>query len=409
MPPYHDHRLVPLEAYRGIAACIVLVHHFFLGFSPLTTGLLPQVRDADSLIGAPYFFLFNGLGAVYFFFTLSGFVLGWSYFRRGDPAILLRAFVKRLPRLAGIVTLITVSSWALFATGLYVFTPAAELSGSPWLASFAGAGTPPFEVGFVDALLQGLTTFFTGQATYNTNLWTMRPEFMGSLLVYLLAAFIAVVLAFRHLLAAGTLLAIAALYQDALLFPFVIGVFCAARLARRPPVWPLPVALAVIVLGLYLLGYMIPEQSYRWVAWLPQGPADRMQTLLFTAGAICLIVATMASRPLYALLDRAPFRLLGLLSFPLYLVHIPVICSLSSALYLWLHAQGVGGTAQLVAVFAVTVLATVGLSLPLLRFDRWWVALVDAGARRLLGQPERGPDAPPEAATPAEATTPAPR
>jgi peptidoglycan/LPS O-acetylase OafA/YrhL len=51
-------RLIPLEATRGIAALIVVVHHFFLGFAPQVTGLLPELRTPSSIIGNWYYVFF---------------------------------------------------------------------------------------------------------------------------------------------------------------------------------------------------------------------------------------------------------------------------------------------------------------------------------------------------------------
>jgi peptidoglycan/LPS O-acetylase OafA/YrhL len=87
----YSHRLIPLEAARGIAAAIVVVRHYFLAFAPITR---------ESLVGFWYFAFINGTGAVNFFFVLSGLVLYWGFFRTGDIKKLKIALLKRLPRLA---------------------------------------------------------------------------------------------------------------------------------------------------------------------------------------------------------------------------------------------------------------------------------------------------------------------
>ena len=48
-------KLIPLEAMRGLAAIIVLIHHVLLGFAPYISGLLPQARNANSFVGEWYF------------------------------------------------------------------------------------------------------------------------------------------------------------------------------------------------------------------------------------------------------------------------------------------------------------------------------------------------------------------
>lgn len=387
MPEKNTHgsnRLIPLEAYRGIAAFIVLVHHFFLAFSPYTTGLLPDVRNADSLIGQPFFAFFNGTGAVGFFFTLSGFVLCWSYFNHENPQKLLLAFLKRFPRLVAIVTITTIASYCLFKLNLYYFREAAAISSSPWLAAFAFGLTPDFEPNFLAALFQGVTTFFTGAANYNTNLWTMKPEFFGSMVVYMLACFISVILGYRHLVYALAILSISALFYNDLVFPFVVGAFLSAYLAKNKIHISFMTSIGFIILGLYLLGYMIPEKSYTWFSIIPTSLKPHSQTLFHTLGSACIIFATMTNQKLFMSLNGKLLASIGKISFPLYLVHTLIICSLSSYAYFKLTSHGINNQTSLMIVLAVTALSSVMLAVPLAKFDDWWVKRVDTVARKLL-------------------------
>ena len=381
-----NNRLIPLEAYRGIAAFIVLIHHFFLGFSPYTTGLLEQLRNKDSFVGQPFFALFNGTAAVGFFFTLSGFVLCWSYFNHENPKKLLSAFLKRFPRLAATVTITTVASYFLFKLDLYYFHEASKLSLSPWLDAFANGLTPGFEPSFIDSLLQGLTTFFTGEYSYNNNLWTMKPEFFGSIIVYMLTCFIALILGYRFLLYALMITSISALFYNDFIFPFVIGTFLSCYLAKNKKEISLKASAMLIIIGLYMLGYIIPEKYYAWVSHTPDILKAHTRTLLHTLGSACIIFATMTNRIIFMRLNGQLFRFIGKISFPLYLVHTLIICSLSSYIYLILVNHGVGNQVSLIIVFIVTVAASVALALPLSAFDDWWVKQVNSGARKILAE-----------------------
>jgi peptidoglycan/LPS O-acetylase OafA/YrhL len=383
---YASNRLVPLEAYRGIAAFIVLVHHFFLAFSPYTTGLLEQARNQDSLIGQPFFALFNGTGAVGFFFTLSGFVLCWSYFKHENSQKLLLAFLKRFPRLVAIVTITTIASYCLFKLNLYSFREASEHSLSPWLAAFAYGLTPDFEPSFLRALIQGMTTFFTGEANYNTNLWTMKAEFFGSMIVYMLACFISAILGYRHLIYALTIISISALFYNDLIFPFVVGAFLSAHLAKNKFEISFLASIALIILGLYLLGYMIPEKAYTWFSVIPGPFKVHAQTLFHTIGSACIIFATMTNKKLFQGLNGKFLRGIGKISFPLYLVHTLVICSLSSYIFLKLANHGLSIQTNLILVFIVTTAFSIILAIPLSKFDDWWVKQVDSTARRFLSK-----------------------
>jgi peptidoglycan/LPS O-acetylase OafA/YrhL len=355
----------------------------------MTTGYLEGLRTPESLSGAYYFFMFNGNAAVSFFFVLSGFVLCWSYFNDGDQHRLVKSFVKRFPRLVFIVTVTTVLSYFLFYFGLYHFVDAGLRSGSPWLASFGGAGwTPGFEPGFLAAFAQGVTTFFTGLSSYNANLWTMKPEFFGSMIVYMLAGFISIVLGRRYLNYSFVILSISSLGYNPLIFPFVLGVFLSVRVAQGVKPLPLPVCLSLIVFGLYLLGYVIPEEHYAWASLVPGSVAGTFRTSLHALGSGLIIYATLSNERLFKSMTGRAFVMLGKISFPLYLVHTLVICSLSSVTYVALSDAGWTAPTVLILVFAVTLAASVAASWPLSRLDDWWVAAVNRASRKLLTRPE---------------------
>ena len=74
----------------------------------------------------------------------------WSYFTHEHPQKLVLAFLKRFPRLAALVTATTLASYALFKLELYYFRDAAEISGSPWLATFAYACSDEWHQTFVE-------------------------------------------------------------------------------------------------------------------------------------------------------------------------------------------------------------------------------------------------------------------
>ncbi|RUW86517.1 acyltransferase, partial [Mesorhizobium sp. M7A.F.Ca.US.010.02.1.1] len=63
-------------------------------------------------------------------------------------------------------------------------------------------------------------------------------------------------------------------------------------------------------------------------------------------------------------------RFLGELSFPLYLVHVPVICSLGSWVLLTSGSTALGA--------AAAILGSILAALPLMTFNNWWVQMVGA-------------------------------
>ena len=386
-------KLIPLEAMRGLAAIIVLIHHVLLGFAPYISGLLPQARNANSLVGKWYFFLFNGTSSVIFFFTLSGFVLCWSYFNSGDQSNLLKAFFKRWPRLAGLVLMTTLSSYLIFKLGFYYYQPASLISKSTWLLNF-GCPTPycangwaiNFDASLLDAFTQGLTTFFTGNSSYNTNLWTMRLEFMGSIAVFLIAAFISLILSFNYLVIASIIFLIWALSANPYLVPFIAGIFLSAFLAKYKTRIGFNFALLLMIIGLYLLGYLIPEKDFAWVALIkyPSLDGDNIRIMINTIASVLIIFSIMTNEFIFNKFNGKLFAFLGKLSFPLYLVHTLVICSISSFSFITLHQFGFTDELIFIITFLITLFSSIIISLPLIYMDSIWLKKINDIASKLF-------------------------
>ncbi|MBU3623775.1 acyltransferase [Polynucleobacter sp. AP-Latsch-80-C2] len=373
-----SNRLIPLEASRGIAASIVIAHHFFLGFVP---------SYEPRIIGRWYYVFVNGTGAVHFFFVLSGFVLCWAYFNTADLNRLKEGFFKRLPRLAAPVLVTTIASFCLFYFGLYYFESASKISESTWLASFGGAIRPGFEPSLYEAIRQGLTTFVTGDANYNINLWTMKPEFIGSMVVFMAAAFISIVLSFKYLGISFLLLSLWALGAYADVFPFVAGIFLSAAVVSSRPNVRLPIALVAVLLGIYLLGYAIPDKHYSWAKYLAYLDirAGNIEIILHSIGACLIIFSIIGNSKIYKSLNGKFCNYLGVFSFPLYLVHTLVICSFSSLMYLLLNQEGYSNNLALSALLILTFAASVLASIPLVAFDNFWLKLVNRMVKKALG------------------------
>ncbi|MEO5615670.1 MAG: acyltransferase family protein, partial [Cypionkella sp.] len=187
MPPFDrttDPSLRALEALRGYASVIVVFHHFALAFLPGLKTAMDHPVLAYSLG-----WLLNGMGAVYLFFLLSGFVLTLKYYQTPDVKILLSAAVKRLPRLWPSALYGTLLGYLALRFALNANSAAADLSGSDWLRSFADADQT-LAPNLALALRESLTMFLHYRPLhYNTNLWTMLIEFYGSLLAFF-AAFV---------------------------------------------------------------------------------------------------------------------------------------------------------------------------------------------------------------------------
>lgn len=385
MPPSNrttDPSLRALEAVRGYASVIVVLHHFALAFLP---GLKLQMDRP--VLAYTLGWLLNGMGAVYVFFLLSGFVLTLKYYETPDVKILLIAALKRLPRLWPSALYGTLLGYLVLRYGLNGNAAAADLNGSDWLRSFSYADQT-IAPNLALALRESLTMFLHYRPLhYNTNLWTMLVEFYGSLLAFF-AAFVLVYLNDQRLgplkpdllkfdtLKTGLLkiaLALSLLVLNILIpfgfgWAFSIGAVIAYAYTKR---WfiPAPFGIVLSLLGLSLLGAPaampgVPSP----LPWLPG--AALLLWGITTPGAAPGFLATRFS------------QLLGRWSFPLYISHSIAILTLGSLLFT--ATAALGAALQLLAAFIATWVFAIALAYPVLRWEAWYLPRLNGLIRRLF-------------------------
>ena len=381
-----ESKLVQLEALRGLAAFIVVAWHFLWAFDPARIGIVDGFDKSAGMLGSVSFASIDGPAAVTLFFVLSGFVLPLGFFRSGRTEIVVRAAAKRWLRLVGLVLLAVLVSYLLFRFGLYRHREAAQLSQSAWLGTFGGTHPPQgFTPSLSGAVLEGsLFAFLREPDMYNPMLWTMHHEFLGSFVTFFLA-----ILIWRARVAAAVwFLAAAAVivhFTDPWLFAFVIGTGLAWFMSRFDVHLSPVVALACIAAGVFLFGYLEPRGAYAGFAVLQDPSPVRFDRIaIHTASGLLIILGLLGSSRLGGSLDSPPFRLLGRLSFPVYLFHFPLLCSVACGLFIPLRpAMSHQGTLLLVA--AVYGPLVVGVGYLFARIDELWLRWVNRFAARLTG------------------------
>jgi peptidoglycan/LPS O-acetylase OafA/YrhL len=283
------------------------------------------------------------------------------------------------------VLITTLASYCLFKLGAYHFSEAALLTKSPWLGTFAFAGwTPEFTPNIFKAIIQGITTFFSGDATYNSNLWTMRPEFLGSLVVFLLGALIVGIFSLQYVILLAPLFLVWALGSNVYFFPFILGLFLAAWMVSQSKTrtMGLAIALVFVAVGFYLLGYEIAAKDYAWTIFIkhPVLLVSNMKVVFHSVGAALIIYAVLLSPVFFQFLSGRAGFYLGKLSFPLYLVHTLVICSVSSYWFIrWEQSQS-ANFPILVATFVLTVIISILAAIPMIFLDGIWLKFINRWA-----------------------------
>jgi peptidoglycan/LPS O-acetylase OafA/YrhL len=337
-----------MDGLRGVAAGVVVLHHFALAFHPEFVAAI-----------SPLTLLFAGHFAVCIFFCISGFVLSYKFFETGRGEVVTSGAVRRYFRLMPLVLTAVMISYLLLRFGLYHNFEAAAITHSQWLTVSWNQPAPFFE-----AVRTGLyEAFATGNPVlldrYDNVLWTMNIEFIGSLLVFA-----------------------------------VLGLF--GKMERR---WIVYLILVVLLRHTYYLAFVLGQALCDWVVlrrraglqvgngWL--GAFALAQGLSLGAlegvtgpraeilGATLVLCGVVMLAPAQRVLTLAPARYLGRVSFALYVVHILVIASVGGALFVVL-----AGPLGFVGAVAISFLLSLGV---IMAMSELLTRYVDEPAIRLSG------------------------
>jgi peptidoglycan/LPS O-acetylase OafA/YrhL len=379
-------KLHALDSARGIAAFAVVIHHAACAFAPLL------VHDHY----APWLrVVFQGAFPVRFFFVLSGFVLSISFFRSGRIGVLRSAAVRRFFRLGVPVAAAVAIAYVLFDLGLYFNLSAGVAQHQPhqyrwlhhWYQFAPSAADAIGEAGW-----RALFDYDT-KHTYNNVLWTMGVEFRGSLFVFALLALIG---GLRNrpvlYLAVGLVLRHLSHYQ---MIDFLAGVaLCDWYVARGQAIGESDqssFAMGILMIG---AGLVIGGAAPADIETTKDAGGFIPPRLWLTAAAVLVVAGIVRSPRLQAALTVRPLVMLGKMSFSLYLIHVPIICSLSSWLYVWLTGDSAWGHTSAAAVavaagvFVSLALAWVG-ALTVEPFSIWLGRQIDAEVFQPLADDDR--------------------
>lgn len=378
-------KLLELEGLRGLAALMVVFQHCVLTYWPsANTGWAHESRGGFdlALFNSPAAFFYNGSFAVYVFFALSGYVLSASFFRRADPGIIHALAAKRYPRLA-IPVLASVLLTVAIAAADGFDAPGSTLS---WFVKTPYTGG---DLSLGGALREGLwDTFLLGADKYNYVIWTMRLEFLGSLLVFCNCLMLQGLRYRRTLLAIEALALVYVLGGGGLFYAlFLFGMIVA--LSPRPAIGGLAAA-AMLAMVVILGGHHETSRFHAPLNLLALpyafGRLDAPDVSWALGAALALLLA-LGATSLRPLLTGAVPRWLGKISFSLYLTHSVVLATIGvRAFEAARPVLGYGGAAL------AGMLATLAISLALASafedlVDRPAIALSNRLADNILRRP----------------------
>lgn len=336
-------RLAALDGLRGWAALSVVVFHLTW---ECFGALFPVLRTIPAALFA------NGNFAVALFLMVSGYVLTIRGWRSEDKSAVFRSILKRYFRLTVPILGAVLIYWAVISLGLVMSHQAAGIVHRPeWLGSFARMQPDP-----VDAIGYGLLGVYlrVSAGGYGPFLWTMIAELWGSYVVLALCLF--------ELRGRWSYLPLAALT--------VLSLFTAFK-----PIFPLAAcypagAIVALLAKDGIIGTQPPDETESVVATgvfaaalvaAAIAEATAADLSVTTVLAMVAFVAALRSGLVSRFLSMPASQWLGRISFPLYLLQIVVITTLTSGLIvladragtlnLW-TALGIGGVSTVACLLA---------------------------------------------------------
>lgn len=347
-------RLRYLEGLRGVAALMVLLAHLRLAFYislPEDIKLFFQSLWDEPLFYQPLqgvcVFWFNGRIAVQLFWLMSGYVITRQLLVKNNNSYLKLAVIKRYPRLMIPALASALLAYLFMKAGLIANLELAAALGKAFEQHWIG-GLYNFEPDLLEVLRYASWNIFFSQNNYNIYndvLWTIGVELLGSYMCY-------------------------GLYAVFHRNPYRVGgyLLTAVGLGIWQP-WYLPMLLGFWLADIHfnpnksILNSYIPKLQFEIPSWLWMiggiaavilAKAD-ISIYLTIALSLVLFLAVLRLHGLQKLFASSFLDWLGKISFSLYLLNLPIICSLSAWLYLHIPLQE-ATTAKLCLVIAFTLI-----------------------------------------------------
>lgn len=335
-------RHIYLDSLRGVMALVVMLSHFVYSFfMPALTFDEKNTTGFAWLLGAsPLNIFINGNFAVCVFFILSGFVLSYPYYSKRDKnALKVQAF-KRYPRLAPPVIFTSFLAYSLYVLGLFYHTDASIVANSQnWLGMlyYATPSNPTFSanpMAFLRDTFFG-AFFLEGKNNWNPVLWTIHIEFFGSLMVFLLLYFFAEKW-YRFLI----YIVVAINWFEYYYFLFILGMIL-AEWKNTDKQMSSRLSLSLIFMGLFFgsfptqIGMSVNSPIYASFYAISQN--STLIVFYHGLGAFLLLMGLIFNVRIQDMLEKRVLVFFGKISYSLYLVHVIVLVSLASYIFLWLN------------------------------------------------------------------------
>lgn len=341
-----------LEGLRGIACLIVVLDHCVNSFLPEArfTNFDGRFGDLYRIVASsPMNFIYSGVTPVFIFFILSGFVLSKKFIETGDTKVLAKGAMKRYFRLLGPVVFSTLAMYlsVKYAENAGVFDASHYYIKDIIYQAFIGA-------------------FISTEPLINGPLWTMRFEFIGSLIVFLLLA-----LTNDHdnkkTIYYFALMFFVTLGNDSYLFSlFIFGIICASDNNTKEGIANIKnniLLVIIFIISIFISTYPFPRWNVEVIGLYKYINFSENQALVHNTwhflGAILFFTVALNSEIIKRLFSAKVCVWIGKLSFSIYVIHNVVVFNLEHFIHLDLSREK-----NFILMTLITVIICILVSIP---------------------------------------------
>lgn len=324
-------RIEWLDGWKGILCILIFVHHFCLLFFPAIhygVNAPSYLQGVDTFLSqSPLSVILNGNYMVALFCVISAVVISRSLIRKQDTHKLVRVVLKRYFRLMLPLFFVGFISFLFLRFGWFTNQQVSEIAQSPWGIQYY---KEPISFGtFLKSAL--VTTWFVGDATLSTSFWMLSDLFLGTFLCALLSV---ISWKFPKKAWIGYLCAALLFFNKSeLALAFVLGTLIAWMSIYAPNSLHKYVGIVAFILGVLLGGFpsgVVPTNFYKFVNFLSY-------TDWHILGAGLTVYGVFSCRIFQKILSWKPFVFLGKICYSVYLLHIFLLFSFTSSLFLWIY------------------------------------------------------------------------
>lgn len=342
-------RIDYLSGVKGISAFIVFFAHFCSAFA----SYLPP-KMCNLLYKTPLYLFVAGHYMVSLFCTLSAFFVALKVINTTNKKKLLLLFPKRYFRIVLPLVPLAIIIYMLSCFNLFYNIELASLSGNDWLTM-----SYQDKLSITEILISVFyKTPLLGDLTINGNLWMIKYIVLGAIVsilisvTYIINPYISYTLSIIAFFLCDK--------KDPLYTCSVIGSILAILYMRTMNIRTHKLvnlsSMVLVLTGLFLGGYNELIDNFALYNYL-RNILSYWHILIL--GSTIFTIGIMYSPLFQKFFQLKLFSNLGDISFSLYLVHFPIMCSLSAFCFLKLYYLGIRNNLNLLITFTLTLIVTI--------------------------------------------------